>query len=158
PALGARVVVPLGSRSVTGVVVERDVPLDGVDEAAIKSVRQVLDAEPFLPADIVSLARWTAEYYAAGPGETILAVLPPQTRGERADAHKTRRIAAITAAGMESAASVAGGRRREALALLAGAPLGLSTADLAARGIGADTVARLARQGLVALRHERVER
>ena len=40
-----------------------------------------------IPADVVALARWTAEYYAAGAGETITAVLPPKTRGERADAH-----------------------------------------------------------------------
>ena len=39
---------------------------------------------------------WTAEYYAAGVGETIPAVLPPKTRGARADAHKTVRIASIT--------------------------------------------------------------
>ena len=49
-----------------------------------------------MPADVVALARWTAEYYAAGVGETIPAVLPPMTRGGRADAHKTTRVAAIT--------------------------------------------------------------
>ena len=68
----------------------------------------MLDAEPFIPPDVVALAQWTAEYYAAGAGETITAVLPPKTRGERADAHKTSRVAAITVAGLEPGASAAG--------------------------------------------------
>ena len=54
-----------------------------------------------MPPDVVELARWTAEYYAAGPGDTITAVLPPMARGGRSDAHKTIRVAAITAAGLE---------------------------------------------------------
>src|SRR5262245_38235522 len=76
PAVGARVVVPLGTRNVTGIVVERDAPADGVDPSAIKPIRQILDDAPLVPADVVALARWTAEYYAAGAGETITAVLP----------------------------------------------------------------------------------
>ena len=62
----------------------------------------MLDADAFVPPDVVALARWTAEYYAAGVGETIPAVLPPKARGGRADAHKTTRVAAITAAGLEA--------------------------------------------------------
>ncbi len=61
----------------------------------------VLDAEAFVPADVVELALWTAEYYAAGPGDTITVVLPPMARGGRADAHKTIRVASITAAGLD---------------------------------------------------------
>ena len=101
PTLGARAVVPLGSRTVTGIVVDVDVPAADIDEADIKPVRQLLDEGSFVPADIVALAQWTAEYYAAGPGETITAVLPPKARDDRADAHKTRRIATITAAGFD---------------------------------------------------------
>ena len=59
----------------------------------------MLDADAFVPPDVVALARWTAEYYAAGVGDTIPALLPPKARGARADAHKTMRMAAITAAG-----------------------------------------------------------
>ena len=110
-------------------------------------------------ADVVSLARWTAEYYAAGAGETITAVLPPKTRGERADAHKTRRVATLTAAGLGALESPAlTSKQREALEILSGVPDGLPTPALAARGIGADTVSRLARQGLIGLRQERVDR
>jgi primosomal protein N' (replication factor Y) len=149
--------VPLGSRAVTGIVVETGVESDGIDRDAIKPIRQLLDAEPFVPSDVVDLARWTAEYYAAGAGEAITAVLPPKTRGERADAHKTRRVATITAAGLERPDTLTA-KQLAALDAIAGSATGVSTAELASRQVGADTIARLVRHGLVAVRQERVDR
>src|SRR5262245_3917810 len=157
PAIGARVVVPLASRAVTGIVVARGDAAGGVAEADVKPIRQVLDDQPFVPADVVALAQWTAEYYAAGPGETITAVLPPKARGARADAHKTRRVASITAAGLATPEGLTA-RQRETLELLAAAPAGIPTPALAARGISADTVSRLVQHGLVAVRYDRVGR
>lgn len=157
PVAGARVVVPLGSRSVTGIVVEVSAASGMPDGGAVKPLKSVLDVEPFIPSDVVELARWTAEYYAAGPGEAITAVLPPKTRDERADAHKTSRVVMLTAAGTDAALTVTA-RHREALDLLAGAPEGLASAELARRGVSADIVSRLAKAGLVAVRRERVDR
>ncbi len=113
-----------------------------------------------MPADVVELARWTAEYYAAGVGDTITAVLPPMARGGRVDAHKTTRVAAITVGGSEAVASPEAltAKQREALELLAGAPTGLATTELAARGIAADAVSRLVKRGFVSLRQDRVDR
>jgi primosomal protein N' (replication factor Y) len=156
-AVGARVVVPLGSRLVTGIVVDHDPPTGELGE--IKSVHQVLDHGEFVPHDVIALARWTAEYYAAGAGETITAVLPPKTRGARADAHKTVRMAAITAAGLEALdGQDLTEKQRDALQLLAGTPAGMATPALAARGFAADSIARLARHGLISLRQDRVDR
>jgi primosomal protein N' (replication factor Y) len=158
PVVGARVVVPLGTRQVTGVVVsvdERPVGLAAGSET--KAVRELLDREPFVPADVIALAQWTAEYYAAGIGETILATLPPKTRGDRSDAHKTRRVAWLTAAGQDGV-DAATPKQQEVLRLLAASPQGMATVDLAARGYGADILARLHKQGLVVLRQERVDR
>jgi primosomal protein N' (replication factor Y) len=158
PAVGARVVVPLGSRIVTGIA------LDQAEEAAaagsIKAIDRVLDDGPFVPREVVELALWTAEYYAAGPGETLLAVLPPKTRGARVDAHKRVRVAGITAAGIEAigAAAALTAKQREALTILAGAPDGLRTAALAGRGVASDVLARLVRHGYVSVRAERVDR
>jgi beta-galactosidase GanA len=108
PPVGARVVVPLGSRLVTGIVIEliREAP----DARSIKPIKKILDADAFVPADVVALARWTAEYYAAGVGDTIPALLPPMARGARVDAHKTVRIASITAAGLEALNAAWGNR------------------------------------------------
>ena len=61
PPVGARVVVPVGARLLTGIVVETGITTDdGVRGKDIKSVRQVLDSEGFVPADVLELARWTA--------------------------------------------------------------------------------------------------
>ena len=170
PRVGARVVVSLGSRLVTGIVVETGAAADAAIAAQdIKPIRQLLDAGAFIPPDIVGLARWTAEYYAAGAGETITAVLPPKTRGARADAHKTTRVAAATPAGLRAAGRLdddaANGpphrltpHQRAALDILAGAPDGLPAPRLAALGVSADTLTRLTRHGLVGLRQERVDR
>ena len=76
PAIGARVLVPLGKRVVTGVVTEPAavVEVDG----NIKAVTDILDSEAFLPPEIVALALWVAEYYACGAGEAISAAMPPR--------------------------------------------------------------------------------
>ena len=63
PVVGARVVVPVSGRSLTGIVVEADAAQDAtLDGKALKSISDVLDDEPFVPQDVVDLARWTAEY------------------------------------------------------------------------------------------------
>src|SRR5205823_11277625 len=170
---------------VTGIVVEVNVRTDqgpGTKEqgpgtkdqgpAVFKPLREVLDAGAFVPPDVVALARWTAEYYAAGVGDTISALLPPMARGARADAHKTVRIASITAAGTElltvrvdahmglagQAGLSLGSMQREALDLLSGSPAGIATAALSARGIATDAIARLARRGYISFRQDRVDR
>jgi len=158
PAVGARVVVPLGSRIVTGIVIARDTrPVSRAVD--VKPVRQVLDSGSFVPPDVVALAQWTADYYAAGVGDTIPALLPPMARGGRADAHKTLRMASITPAGLEAiAASEVEGRQLEGLQILSGSPAGIATSVLAARGIAASAISRLARRGYISLRHDRVDR
>ena len=158
PVVGARVQVPLGSRTVTGIVVRTDAAIEARDASTIKPIRSILDEAAFIPADVIELARWTAEYYAAGPGQAITAVLPPKTRGSRVDAHKTTRVAAITATGLEALRGDLTAKQREALLLLSGTPTGIPTPELAERGFASDTIARLARHGFVTLVRERIER
>jgi primosomal protein N' (replication factor Y) len=168
PVVGSRVVVPLGNRIVTGIVMD-DAPSTSIADDVVKPVKEVLDADAFVPPDVVALAQWTAEYYAAGPGDTITAVLPPMARGGRQDAHKTIRVAAITAEGLEFVGRAfqarldgdperVAPRQLEALEILAGIPTGITTPELASRGIGSDAIARLARRGLISLRADRVDR
>lgn len=161
PPVGARVIVPVGARAVTGVVVAHTLsaPAD-VADTAVKPFVRALDDRPFVPAPVVELARWTAEYYAAGAGATITAVLPPKTRGDRADAHKVRRVATITAEGslaIGAEASITPGQR-ELLQMLAEQTAGIPIAELAGRGVTNDRVARLAKAGWVTLRTETVDR
>ena len=97
PVVGARVRVPVGSRLLTGVVVDADVPPTDVE---LKDVVELLDQQAYLPPSIVELCRWTADYYLAGLGDTVSVALPPGAKG-RKSAFKTRRVAAITAHGSE---------------------------------------------------------
>src|SRR5262249_25912372 len=125
---------------------------------SVKPLHEVLDADAFVPQEVVALAQWTAEYYAAGVGDAIPLLLPPMARGGRADSHKTMRVAAITPAGLEVLHTTLAGRQREALETLAGTPAGIPTPALAARGGSADAVSRLARHGYISIRQERIGR
>lgn len=161
PPVGARVIVPVGARAVTGVVVAHTDAMPGrMADVAIKPFVRALDERPFVPARVVELAQWTAEYYAAGAGATITAVLPPKARGDRADGHKVRRVAALTPEGNLAlrAGTAISPRQRDALQMITEQAEGVPIAELADRGISADRVARLAKAGWIHVRTETVER
>jgi primosomal protein N' (replication factor Y) (superfamily II helicase) len=170
PVRGARVVVPLGSRTLTGVVIgEAASPVPGVE---LRDVISVLDEAAFLPADVLELTSWVGDYYLSGPGATMAAAMPPQALSNRADGFRTTRRVALTAEGQDLAERVSigprcspdelgrvlGARQREALLALRAAPDGLDAAALAERGISPAVVTRLRNLGLVAVRRERVDR
>ncbi|HUR98786.1 MAG TPA: primosomal protein N' [Pyrinomonadaceae bacterium] len=78
-SLGARVMVPFGNRLMTGYAVALHDTLDpaiGVEEAALKDVVEVLDDTPLVNDEIMTLTKWTADYYAASWGEMLKASLP----------------------------------------------------------------------------------
>ena len=110
PQVGARVLVPLGSRLVTGCVVTRT-----ADPAVttLKSLVDVFDPEPMLPAAVVDLALWVSEYYACGPGEAVAAAMPPRAWVV------SERHAQITEAGLTALGKRPGAARHTVLELLA---------------------------------------
>ena len=177
PPVGGRVVVPLGTRQMTGVVVRVHAPasIDGgsgrsgaasapAGQLALKNISRVLDAEPFLPASVVELALWVGEYYACGSGEAIAAAMPPGSRRGAETGTRTVRVAALTAAGIEARQAILddgarggtglGPNQRRALAAMADDPSGEPVARLEARGVAGPTLARLARRGLVSIHRE----
>src|SRR5512135_3149116 len=96
PAIGARVLVPVGSRALTGgVTAVDDVPDEdaGAGQEGLRDLIDVLDDDAFLPPDVLALAAWVAEYYACGPGEVVAAAVPTMAWLE------SRRIVAVTEAG-----------------------------------------------------------
>jgi primosomal protein N' (replication factor Y) len=273
PPVGARVLVPLGTRTVTGCFVGPAAEAPGAtggDPIEFRSVVEVLDEHAYLPESVVDVALWVADYYLAGPGETIAAAMPPgawieseraiaitpaglaeyqrlsgsgacgssglhepaaaspssearlvllralltgrtldmpalvarlrrlelagfadrraivtlarrleregfvsvtTTMRGRRSAHKTVRMAALTAAGMEALQQVAATERRDragqkrltagqlaALEILSGAVEGVTSGSLARRGVSPATLQRLIARGLVSVRLERLER
>ena len=142
PVVGARVLVPLGKRIVTGVVTGPTV-VEAEDDG-IKMVVDVLDGEAFLPAEIVSLALWVADYYACGAGEAIGAAMPPRAWIE------SERHARITDAG-HARMLLERGARREILEQLASEkPLRVDTLIGEGRGTHG-AVLGLERDGLLTI-------
>lgn len=149
---GARVLVPLGSRVVTGVVVEPDT--EAPAGAEIRDVVQVIDDRPFLPAVVVDLALWVGEYYASGPGDALAIAMPPAARQGR-DAFRTVQRASL--ADPATQASVRGAKQQAALALLRQRP-GLTLPEMLTEGIGSSTIRSLATLGFITLTDHVVER
>jgi primosomal protein N' (replication factor Y) len=71
---GQRVRVRVGARRLVGVVWS-DSTADP-DARAYRPVEALLDREPLLPADLLELARFAAEYYLAPLGEVVASMLP----------------------------------------------------------------------------------
>lgn len=79
--IGQRVVVPFGRKNVIGVVLELAESSDLATER-IKSVVQVLDDVPPLPAELLSLLRFCSDYYHYPQGMTVLSALPARLRAQ----------------------------------------------------------------------------
>ncbi len=122
PEVGTRVLVPLGTRVLTGCVIARDATSDPSD---LKPLIDLLDTTPLLPADVVQLALWVGDYYASGPGQAVAAAMPPKAWVV------SERHAQITPAGRDALSGQLSEGRRQVL-------------DLLTDG-GAHPVARLAR-------------
>jgi len=150
---GARVLVPLGSRVVTGCVV--DVDARSPADTEIRDILELIDDRPFLPPVIVDLAVWVGSYYASGPGDALAIAMPPAARQGRRSSFKTvERAELIT---MRADATPKGQKQRRALDLLRQRP-DLTLQELLREGIGAGTVRTLARAGFVTLRKVVTER
>src|SRR5476651_1706544 len=85
--LGAKVRVPFKSRDLVGFVVEfPKEPFAG----KLKPILEVLSKNAFLPASLIQLAQWMAQYYCAPLTVALLSVLPKAVR--KADAAFKQRL------------------------------------------------------------------
>ena len=170
PVAGARVDVPLGTRTLTGIAV---IPGAAPPAEAVKvrDLLRVRDEAPFLPPAVAALAQWVSEYYLSGPGDAMATALPPRVLTGDQATFRAVRVVSLTAQGLDVASRLAeaagdapadgpklGRSQREALLLLRGAASGLTAPALAARGIAASVVTRLTQLGLATVRREKIER
>jgi primosomal protein N' (replication factor Y) len=156
PAIGARVVVPVGPRTLTGVMMGEAAAADTA--YTIKPLKSVVDESAFVPADVIKLTEWVSEYYLAGPGATLAAALPPHGLSSRVDRFKTVRIVTVTAAALDEFLPRMTPKQRAALDRLRGTPDGIASPQLTRHGVPAATIAKLKSLGLVSIREERVDR
>ena len=71
---GSRVVVPLGARTLIGIVTAIDVAAPA--KGRLREIISAPDAEPALSLPLLALGRWMSRYYAAPPGIVLRAMLP----------------------------------------------------------------------------------
>jgi primosomal protein N' (replication factor Y) (superfamily II helicase) len=153
---GTRVVVPLGNQLVTGYLVA----LLNADEFSVdpgvelKVVVQVVDEEPLVTAELMSLTQWVSDYYRAPWGEVIKSCLPA---GINAD---TESILTITDAGrkaLESASprSLNSARMKTLMMLASSSSLNLKELSGPSEKTRVSAVVRsLERDALVTTKHE----
>jgi primosomal protein N' (replication factor Y) len=104
----------------------------------------VLDERAFLPADVVELATWVADYYACGVGEAIATAMPPRAWIE------SERHVAITDAGEGRLLSERGARRDVLEQLTGGRVVSVSALTRKAKGAPA-VLPSLESDGLITL-------
>ena len=89
---GARVVVPFGTRKLTGVVLALHKQSPNV---RARLVEKLIDEEPIFDAALLRLARWVAAYYCAPLGEVLRSMAPTSAETSRS------RIYALTDTGRD---------------------------------------------------------
>ncbi|HYA17435.1 MAG TPA: primosomal protein N' [Bryobacteraceae bacterium] len=92
---GARVLVPFGTRKLTGVVIDVHAPAGA--SGPLKDVLRLFDEHPVLDAELLSLGRWMANYYCAPLGEVLRSMLP------LASATRSGKTYSLTSAGRDAA-------------------------------------------------------
>ena len=70
---GCRVLVPFGSRKLTGIVLKL---YDQAPDGPVKEVFRLIDEEPVLEVELIALGRWIAQYYCAPLGEVLRGMTP----------------------------------------------------------------------------------
>ena len=70
---GCRVLVPFGTRRLTGVVLRSH---DEAPPVPAREVFRLIDAEPVLDAGLLALGKWIGGYYCAPLGEVLRGMLP----------------------------------------------------------------------------------
>jgi primosomal protein N' (replication factor Y) len=78
-AAGMRVVVPLGKRKITGIV------LDFIDETRLAETKDIIaiqDEQPIFDVKLLQLSQWIARYYSTTLGQVIRTALPPSLKSE----------------------------------------------------------------------------
>jgi primosomal protein N' (replication factor Y) len=91
---GVRVLVPFGTRRLTGVVLAvHDKPPD----YAVKDALRLLDTEPVLDDHMLELGQWIAGYYCAPLGEVLRGMLP------LASEIRSGKVYSLTTAGRDAA-------------------------------------------------------
>ncbi|HFD86060.1 MAG TPA: primosomal protein N', partial [Gammaproteobacteria bacterium] len=146
---GCRVRIEFGRRQMVGVVIKLKTGSDFPAER-LKTIRQVIDTQPVIPAKLLELMQRGAAYYHHPLGEVVFTGLPKRLReGASATADK---VAIWTALTLDDQASLLKRAPKQLAVLrqLQASPAGLATSEVS-KAIPApnDALRALERKGLV---------
>jgi primosomal protein N' (replication factor Y) len=71
--IGSRLIVPFGTRKLTGVILRCH---DDPPAVATRDALRLIDSEPVLSAELMALGRWIAGYYCSPLGDVLRGMLP----------------------------------------------------------------------------------
>src|SRR5215471_2166092 len=71
--VGSRILVPFGTRKLTGVIVRCH---DERPAVPVRDALRLIDSEPVLSEELMALGRWIAGYYCAPLGDVLRGMLP----------------------------------------------------------------------------------
>jgi primosomal protein N' (replication factor Y) len=71
--VGSRLIVPFGTRKLTGVILRCH---DDPPTVAARDALRLIDSEPVLSAELMALGRWIAGYYCSPLGDVLRGMLP----------------------------------------------------------------------------------
>jgi primosomal protein N' (replication factor Y) len=91
---GCRLIVPFGVRKLTGVALRCH---DETPAVETRDALRLIDSEPVLDEELLSLARWISGYYCAPLGEVLRAMLP------LASEIRSGKVYSLTPAGLDAA-------------------------------------------------------
>ena len=83
--VGARVLVSFGRQNLVGVMTEKVDPNEAfTGQFKLKAITELLDDEPILDSQLLTLLTWSAQYYQFPIGEVMQSALPGLLRQGRA--------------------------------------------------------------------------
>jgi primosomal protein N' (replication factor Y) (superfamily II helicase) len=109
--IGARVLVPFGTKRAVGVVVEVAAG-SALAEERLRRVEKILRDAPRLPPEWLDFVRFASDYYHEPYGCALMNALPPRLRGAKA-APEAPRAFALTPAGRDALATLPARRARQ---------------------------------------------
>ncbi|MBV54129.1 MAG: primosomal protein N' [Coxiellaceae bacterium] len=139
--IGCRVRVPLGRRTVIGIVVAV-VSESSLSSKQLKSAIDWVDAQPLLSSVQLKLLRWVSDYYHAPIGEVVCGLLPKALREGLTPELDTVYEYQLTSAGRLALDALPSRSRsqRQLLDVLSVAPSSVSLKALQAQGIKRSTI------------------
>jgi primosomal protein N' (replication factor Y) len=151
--VGTRVIVPFGTRKLTGVVLAVH---DTKPEIAVKDAFRLVDPQPVLDDELIALGRWISGYYCSPLGEVLRSMLP------LASEIRAGKVYSLTDAGRDASRQLSIGAEEDdafhkVMSMLAARPM--AATSIVRKVPLADKVLKsLERKGWIAVEHTQRER